>query len=272
MRRYGLMGSAQSTALAQLRVFEALGENCGIALVHAETGEAEFRFRQDWEEFAGEEAEVLRAIAEDLPGKFAEMGAEAFLRWVDGDFSNTFRVLEPRTALIGHIGRTAHQLYRKYVTATVRPFRTHLPLFELRATGGSFQTDLSVKPDARWLEVHVPGRRGLSEDYFCAYIEGRSMEPEIPDGALCLFRFYRAGSRQGGIYLMQRLATSEGGGEFTIKRYESRKRQHADGSWEHESIRMDPANPEYADWELERDESQYVTVAQFVTVLEDPSH
>ena len=142
MRRYGLMGSAQSTALAQLRVFEALGENCGIALVHAETGEAEFRFRQDWEEFAGEEAEVLRAIAEDLPGKFAEMGAEAFLRWVDGDFSNTFRVLEPRTALIGHIGRTAHQLYRKYVTSTVRPFRTHLPLFELRAPGGSFQTDL----------------------------------------------------------------------------------------------------------------------------------
>lgn len=264
------MGSAQSTALAELRVFEALGENCGVVLIHPESGEAAFRFRQDWEEFAGEEADVLRAIAEDLPGKFAEMGPRAFLSWVDETFSNTLRVSEPQTTLIGHIDRTAHQLYRKFVTSAVRPYRTHLPLFELRATGGSFQTDLSVTPDARWLEVHVPGRRGLSDDYFCAYIEGRSMEPEIPDGALCLFRFYRAGSRQGGIYLMQRLATSEGGGEFTIKRYQSRKRQNRDGAWEHASITMDPANPDFAGWELEADESRYVTVAQFITVLEDP--
>lgn len=264
------MGSAQSTALAELRVFEALGENCGIVLLHPESGDAAFRFRQDWEEFAGEEADVLRAMAEDLPGKLAEMGPRAFLSWVDETFSNAFRVSEPKTTLIGHIDRTAHQLYRKFVTSAVQPFRTHLPLFELRATGGSFHTDLSVTPDARWLEVHVPGRRGLSEDYFCAYIEGRSMEPEIPNGALCLFRFYRAGSRQGGIYLMQRLATSEGGGEFTIKRYESRKRQNPDGTWEHESIRMDPANPDFAEWQLDADETRYVTVAQFITVLEDP--
>lgn len=266
------MGSAQSTALAQLRVFEALGENCGILVVNPESGEAVFRFRQDWNEFAGEEAETLRAIAEDLPRRLDEMGAARFLAWADETFSNTFRVSEPKTTLIGHIERTAHQLYRKFVHAAVRPFQTHLPLFELRATGGFFQTDLNVTPAARWLEVHVPGRRSLSEDYFCAYIEGRSMEPEIPDGALCLFRFYKAGTRQGGIYLMQRFATSEGGGEFTIKRYESRKRQHSDGTWEHESITMDPANPEYADWKLEQDESQYVTVAQFITVLEDPAH
>lgn len=264
------MGVAQSTALAQLRVFEALGENCGIALIHVEAGESAFRFRQDWDEFAGDEADVLRAIAEDLPGKLGTMGAEAFLEWVDSTFSNTFRVQEPRTALIGHIDRSAHLLYRKFVNAAVQPFRTHLPLFELRATGGSFQTDLSVTPDVRWLEVHVPGRRSLTEDYFCAYIEGASMEPDIPDGSLCLFRFYRAGTRQGGIYLMQRFATSEGGGEFTVKRYESRKRQRPDGAWEHESITMDPRNPEYAAWELERDESGYVTVAQFVAILEDP--
>lgn len=266
------MGVPQTTALAQLRVFEALGENCGIALIHPESGQAAFRFRQDWDQFAGEEADVLRAIADDLPAKFHEMGPQAFLDWIDSSLSNTFRVLEPRTSLIGHIDRAAHALYRKFVTAAVRPFQTHLPLFELRATGGSFQTDLSVKPDARWLEVHVPGRRNLTDDYFCAYIEGQSMEPEIPDGSLCLFRFYRAGTRQGGIYLMQRFATSEGGGEFTIKRYESRKRERPGGGWEHESITMNPSNPEFAEWDLDRDESSYVTVAQFIAVLEDPSH
>jgi hypothetical protein len=105
VRRYGQMGLAQSTALAELRVFEALGENCGVALIHVESGEAVFRFRQDWDEFAGEEADVLRAIAEDLPGKLDEMGPRAFLDWVDGTFSNTFRVLEPRTTLIAQIDR-----------------------------------------------------------------------------------------------------------------------------------------------------------------------
>lgn len=270
MRNYGLMALAQSTALAELRVFEALGDPCGIALIHVPSGQAEFRFRQDWHAFAGDEAPTLLAIAEDLPAKFHELGPQPFLDWIDSSFSNTFRVQEPRQVLIAHIDRSAHQLYRKFVDSSVQRYRTHLPLFDLRATGGSFSTDLAVTPDARWLEVHLPGRRHLSEDYFCAYIEGRSMEPDIPDGALCLFRFYRAGSRQGGIYLMQRLATSEGGGEFTIKRYESRKRHRPDGSWEHDAITMDPLNPDFVDWELDRDEARYVTVAQFISVLEDP--
>ena len=62
-------GSAQirtplTTRTAEYRVFEALGENCGIVLTDPETGECAFRFRRDWEDFAGEEAEVLRAIRE----------------------------------------------------------------------------------------------------------------------------------------------------------------------------------------------------------------
>jgi uncharacterized protein len=145
-----------------------------------------------------------------------------------------------------------------------------LPLFELRATGGSFQTDLAVTPDARWLEVHVPGRRSCRMITSARTSRVGPWSRRFPDGSLCLFRFYKAGSRQGGIYLMQRLATSEGGGEFTIKRYESRKRERADGTWEHESITMDALNPDFVDWDLDRDEARYVTVAQFVTVLEDP--
>lgn len=262
------MASAQSTALAQLRIFEALGENCGVYLWNPATGESALRFRQDWDDFAGDEASILREIVEDLPSKLTEMGPEAFLHWMDDTLSNTFRVQEPRTTLVGHIDRTVQALYRKFVQSSVRKFETHLPVLSIRAAAGGFGRDMSAHAEG-WMEVQVPGRRSLSDDLFLIRIEGRSMEPDIPDGSLCLFRSYYGGSRTGGIFLVQRIATMDEGGEVTIKRYASKKRQTATGDWEHTSIEMQPGNPEYGRWELSEEE-RYVTIAQFVSVIEDP--
>lgn len=261
------MGSAQSTALAQLRVFEACGENCGIFLWNPANGETAFRFRQDWDDFAGAESGVLQAIAGDLPLKLNELGVENFLAWVDDTLSNTFRVSEPRTALVADIDRTAQALYRRFVQSTVHRFETHLPLFSIRAAAGGFGRDMAAHAEG-WLEVHLPGRRNLSQDLFLIRIEGRSMEPDIPDGSLCVFRSYYGGSRKGGIFLVQRIATMDEGGEVTIKRYSSEKRATPEGSWRHETIAMHPDNPEFADWALREDE-HYVTIAQFVCVIED---
>ncbi len=261
------MASAQSTALAELRVFEALGETCGVFLWNPSSNETAMRFRQDWDDFAGEEAPILAAIAEDLPTKLAEMGPESFLRWVDETLSNTFRVQEPRTTLVGHIDRTTQALYRKFVQSRVKRFETHLPLLSIRAAAGGFGRDMAAHAEG-WVEVQVPGRRNLSDDLFLVRIEGRSMEPDIPDGSLCVFRSYYGGSRKGGIYLVQRIATMDEGGEVTIKRYESKKRQSESG-WAHEAIEMRPENPEYDRWSLSEDE-RYITIAQFVSVIEDP--
>lgn len=99
------------------------------------------------------------------------------------------------------------------------------------------------------------------------------MEPEIPDGSLCLFRRYSpgtGGSRVGQIVLVQRITGSDTGGEVTIKRYSSGKRVIGD-SWEHDSIEMRPGNRvEFTDWELAKEEDRYRTIAVFERVLEEP--
>ena len=111
--------------------------------------------------------------------------------------------------------------------------------------------------------------RALSEDLFLVRIHGRSMEPDIPNGSLCVFRSYYGGSRSHGIYIVQKMATMEEGGEYTLKRYTSRKRYSGD-SWEHEEITMHPRNSEFTQWDLAREEDSWVTIAEFICVLEDP--
>jgi len=127
------MGVSESTARGEVRVFEALGEPCGVLLWVEETGECALRFRRDWESFAGDEAELLAALALQLEADLEEMGPAAFLGWGDSSLSNSCRVSEPKTTLVGHIDRTLNLIYRKFVSSEVRPFHTHLPLMSIRA-------------------------------------------------------------------------------------------------------------------------------------------
>jgi SOS-response transcriptional repressor LexA len=92
---------------------------------------------------------------------------------------------------------------------------------------------------------------------------GRSMEPKIPDGSLCVFRRGVAGSRQGRLLLIQRFGADRTA-EFTIKRYTSEKRAVEDG-WEHARIRLEPLNPEFEPWDLAPD--KFTVVGEFVRVL-----
>ena len=250
------------------RMIQALGENCGIVVSDPETGECVFRFRKDWNEFSPEEGEILAALAEDLPLKYEEMGAEAFLRWIDESLSNSFRVEPPAQTICIDLQRTAQALYRRHVKTEAKRYVTHLPLIPIDLAAGGLGTD-RAKGAEEWVEVEIPGRARLSDDLFLVRIHGRSMEPDIPDGSICLFRTYQGGSRSGGIYIVQRLATMDDGGEFTIKRYKSVKRETAQG-WHHENIEMQPDNPDFQDWSLAQEENRWVTVAQFLHVLEDP--
>jgi SOS-response transcriptional repressor LexA len=101
---------------------------------------------------------------------------------------------------------------------------------------------------------------------FVARIAGRSMEPRIPGGSLCVFRADVAGSREGRLVLVEYL----GGGandRHTVKRYHSRKRQQPDGTWAHQTIELQPLNPEFEAWELNPEEDRFRIVAEFVQVL-----
>jgi len=263
-----------TTRTAEYRVFEALGENCGVVLTDPGRGECAFRCRRDWTEFAGEEAGALQAIAEDLPEKQRELGTAGFLRWLDETLSNTIRVASPCSTLCGDLERTANTLYRRMVRSSVRRYETHLPLIPIDLAAGGLGEDRTAGASRaaaaeEWIEAEVPGRRSLTEDFFIVRIHGRSMEPQIPDGSLCVFRSYYGGSRRNGIYIVQRIATADEGGEYTIKRYQSEKKADGD-TWSHQQIRMKPGNPDFDEWDL-REEDRLVTIAEFVSVLEDPA-
>jgi len=251
------------TRIAEYRVFEAMGEPCGVVVADAGTNEAAFRFRRDWGEFAGEEdAEVLEAIARDLPEKARELGVREFLEWVDSDLSNTFGCREARQTLAIDLERTAQTLFARVVQSTPKPYVTHLPVRCVAAAGPLLDNPATDREE--WVDVDLR----MSRDHFLARIRGHSMEPEIPDGSVCLFRRYAGGSRVGKIMLVREITDEGGIGRFTVKRYLSRKRETAEG-WQHERIRMHSENAEFGEWDLD-EARRYETVGEFVRVIADP--
>lgn len=123
-------------------------------------------------------------------------------------------------------------------------FRTLLPLYSLQAAAGYFGTGMAVDPEG-WIDVS--GEVTIDRDMFVARVVGRSMEPLIRDGELCVFRAKPRGSRQGKIVLIQYRgpADPETGGSFTVKRYRSVKLLREDGTWQHEKITLEPLNEEF---------------------------
>ena len=157
-------------------------------------------------------------------------------------------------------------------------YRSCVPLLEdLEAAAGKFSDPHGVlgevaDSDTRWIEVD--SGRQLTPDMFAAKVVGRSMEPRIPEGSICLFRKGVAGSRTGRIVLarLRDGANSETGERFTVKRYRSEKGAAADGPWRHVRITLEPLNPEFAPIELIAEDDQgsgaVDILAEFVDVLQ----
>ena len=140
----------------------------------------------------------------------------------------------------------------------------------LKAAAGAFGDPHTLAEDddeREWLEVEAG--RALRPGMFAAQVEGRSMEPRIPDGSYCLFRPDVAGTRQGRVLLVQLLdqVDPETGYRFTVKRYRSKKRQD-EGGWRHVKVTLEPDNPDFAPIEIATDDEAAVdVVAEFVAVL-----
>lgn len=256
---------AIETQSAQLFVLtlEVPGEgstNAGVLLLDPAMNALHLRLRRDWDAVAPDEAEILEGLQDDLEAKSAEMGGPQLLRWMQDTLSNVLRISEPREVIVENFERGLARLYRQHVDARPQPFRTHLPRYTLAVAAGKFLDNDEVAEEA-WEEA--PAGLRLHENMFVARIVGRSMEPRIPDGSLCVFRSGVVGSRSGKLVLVEYL----GGGtndRYTVKRYVSEKKE---GSRENARVTLEPLNPEFDAWDLDPADDRFRVIAEFVQVL-----
>ena len=205
--------------------------------------------------------------------------------------------LDDRNAMVGHFKKLARYLEGKSLARQIEedaswysdaisdvggelPFRrvepqpeehyrTCVPLVPLQAAAGSFGDpagDLSL--DAEWVEVD--SGHALKQGMFVSQVVGKSMAPQIPDGAYCLFQGPVGGTREGKTILVRLRdeVDPETGERFTVKRYSSEKESSEDGTWRHTRITLSPINSQFEPIVLtDNDEDRFDVVAELIEVL-----
>src|SRR5581483_10482690 len=110
----------------------------GVILFEPASGRSWIRLREKFDDIADpEDAEVLEWLGADLRARLDELGPEAAISWLEDCLSNSLRVSERRHAQVDAFTRVLSRLYSEHVEKiAVEPFRTHLPLFSLKAAAG----------------------------------------------------------------------------------------------------------------------------------------
>jgi len=237
----------------------------GVMLLDPKTDTLYVRLRRDWDSIANEEdAEVLAELEDDLLLLARERGGLAVLHHLEDVASNSIRVTDREQVTVGDFEKRLGQLYREHVPAQVLRFRTHLPRYSLAVAAGPFLTNPEDIEAEEWVET--PADLHLDEDMFIARIQGKSMEPRIPDGSLCVFRRNVVGSRQGRLVLVRNSELADEN-QYTVKRYRSEKAVTEEGFLQ-TRIRLESLNPAYPSWDLDEEEGKYQVIAEFVRVLD----
>jgi hypothetical protein len=235
----------------------------GILLQDPDSDRLYLRLRRDWYNVAPDD-DIFPLLQDDLEIKAREMGAEKLFEWLETNASNDIRITDRKTALVDDFERTLNRLYTRHIRSTVQQNVTHVPRYTLRVAAGRLLDNEEI--ETRDFEEVPPDLRRVTDDLFAAEIVGTSMEPLIPNGSVCLFRRFGAGSRQGKLVLVEELGRGAND-RYTVKRYKSGKGQREDGSWEHNAILLEPLNPEHEPFYLVPGEDRYRIVAEFVRVL-----
>ncbi|MBI4027030.1 MAG: hypothetical protein HY360_18745 [Verrucomicrobia bacterium] len=149
----------------------------------------------------------------------------------------------------------------------------HLPYYSLKVAAGGFIAGDAPDPEG-WVNVVRLGfSRRSFKGMFATRVVGKSMEPTINDGALCVFRNPVEGSRQGRVVLVKKrhFSDPETGGNFTVKRYRSTK-VIDENSWRHDAIELIPDNPDRQKYPVIRlapeDCEDLQVIAEFVAMLD----
>jgi len=239
----------------------------GVLLMDAETDTLGYRLLDSahFADLEEQEIDILDFLARDLENKASEFGAAALLSSFEDSLSDFLRISD-RTAIefTGDPGRTLDRLFDEYVDREVMPWITHLPLYGLRAAATKFGEGMESSLEG-W--IRVPAGIRPAEGMFVARVVGRSMEPLIPDGSLCVFRSGVTGTRQGKRLLIEKFSETDFAARYTVKKYTSRKTYDEDGDWTgHEQVRLEPLNHEFEAFNLSPDE--FRVIAEFVALLD----
>jgi SOS-response transcriptional repressor LexA len=239
-------------------------QHAGVLLIDPATGRGWMRFRRRFDDIADpDDCEVLEGLEEHLRGVIAEEGGEACLAWLEDTVSSVLRVSDRQTVQVDAFTRALDSLFARNVEPVpVEPYRTHLPLYSMRAAAG-FIGDEMRPEEEDW--VRAPDGMRLDEDLMVVHVVGRSMEPRIPDGSLNVFRLNPAGSRQNKILLIQRQGVLDETAGCTVKKYSSVKSYSPEG-WRHERIRLEPLNPEFEAWDVEPE--GFSVIAEWLRAIE----
>lgn len=206
---------------------------------------------------------------------FMDAGTEAFVR------SRTEGLESPRVeAVSGRRPPAARRIERRSLPTSLRvvpasevqPYVNAVPLLDLRIAAGGFSAGQPPEDDeAVW--VGLPETIRMSEDLFVAQVTGESMNRRIPNGAWCLFRKYKGGSRDKQIVVAEHrdIADPDTNTRVTVKRYRSEKVETGDDQWRHTRIVLQPesTDPRYKPIELSaRQAEELKVIALFVAVLD----
>lgn len=140
-----------------------------------------------------------------------------------------------------------------------------VPLYTLRAACGYFE-DGEVPEEEGWVDASGKGFTPDPKRYFAVHAKGDSMLPKIKDGDICVFEWYKAGSRNGEIVLTEcNEKDLDYGGMYTIKKYQSEKLVTGNG-WQHTKVELVPLNKDYRTIELD-DETNCRTIGVFKCLI-----
>jgi len=240
-------------------------EPAGVIVFDADAEKLGVKLRRDWHQIAEpDDAEILAGIEHHLKQLSSEMGAAGAMEWLESTLSNILQLGDRTEVKSLGLDFTLHQLYRELVVTPVREFVTHLPRYALRSAAGPFGEAIANPNEiAEWVEA--PDGLRVSKDMFVCEVYGRSMEPLVPSGSLCVFRKFGAGSREGKRVLVE--DREDGNQRYTLKVYRSMKVRNEAEGWVHQAIELENLNPEFPVLKLEADQDRYAVVAEFVSLL-----
>ncbi|MBX3227758.1 MAG: LexA family transcriptional regulator [Labilithrix sp.] len=140
-----------------------------------------------------------------------------------------------------------------------------VPLTTIRAAAGSaFGSARSVEA-LGWVTLNRRGEPPKGQ--FVASIEGRSMEPRVPDGAICLFGPPGPQPYRDRIFLVAHSAIEEEGleGPFALKQIEAKKRRD-----DSRRITLRSLNPDFPPIVIDDRNGDLRIIAELVSVLAPP--